>query len=137
MGSSKETIQDIIKSFSNLIFPMEDQSLIALKKVQKVTSGGIYLPDTIKDLKFLKIGTVVALGPGRTLDSGKGRKEVLFNVGDDVLFSERALMELGDDMEVVLSNLKIKTEGFEIGIVNVGSIILRLGKVDENSGNRS
>ncbi|HLB52111.1 MAG TPA: co-chaperone GroES [Chlamydiales bacterium] len=65
------------------IHPMGDRVVVEREEV-KTTKGGIYLPETAKEKP--KVGTVVAVGPGRVDNKGKVHP-VGVNVGDRVLFS--------------------------------------------------
>jgi len=73
------------------IEPLADRVLIKEEDTKKTkTDSGIYIPDTAKEDRGSKRGTVVAVGPGR-MDDGKlvvpgvsvGQK-VLFQWGDQI-----------------------------------------------------
>ncbi|HEU4395942.1 MAG TPA: co-chaperone GroES, partial [Planctomycetota bacterium] len=53
--------------------PLDDRVVVKPLDAEEVTAGGIVLPDTAKEKP--QKGTVVAVGPGKLLDSGK-RTEV-------------------------------------------------------------
>lgn len=72
------------------VMPLGDRVLVKReeKEVEK-SAGGIIIPDTAQKEKS-KIGTVVAVGPGRTSDEGlliptsiKPGSKVIFNAGWD------------------------------------------------------
>ena len=67
---------------------------------EEVTKGGIVLPDTAKEKP--QEGEVIAVGPGRLLDSGT-RVTIDLKVGDKVLFSKYAGNEVKlDDVEYLI-----------------------------------
>jgi chaperonin GroES len=67
--------------------PLGDRVVVERDESEKVTAGGIVLPDTAKDKPTR--GKVVAIGDGRLLDSGV-RSPFQVKVGDHVLFSSYA-----------------------------------------------
>ena len=67
------------------IKPLADKVLVQPSKGEDKTSGGIVLPDTAKERP--QEGTVVAVGPGRTLDSGE-KVKIGVKEGDTVIYSK-------------------------------------------------
>ncbi|MFZ4507882.1 MAG: co-chaperone GroES [Fimbriimonas sp.] len=67
------------------IKPLGDKVVVELIELEDKTASGIYLPDSAK--KKPTEGKVVAIGNGRTLDSGE-RNTLTVKVGDRVLFSK-------------------------------------------------
>jgi chaperonin GroES len=67
------------------ILPLDDRVVIEILDAEEVTAGGIVLPDTAKEKP--QRGEVVAVGPGKLLDSGK-RAPCCVAVGDIVLFGK-------------------------------------------------
>ena len=57
------------------------------EKAEERTAGGIVLPDSAKDKPSR--GTIIAVGDGRLLDTGK-RAPLQVKVGDKVLFTSYA-----------------------------------------------
>lgn len=51
------------------IRPLHDRVVVERSEAEKKTAGGIVLPDTAKEKP--RRGTVIAVGPGRTLESGE------------------------------------------------------------------
>jgi chaperonin GroES len=86
--------------------PMNDKVVVEREEASDVTSGGIVLPDSAKDKA--NRGVIVAVGPGKVLDSGK-RGEMQVKVGDRVLFTSYApeTIELGDDEFLLMSESDI------------------------------
>ena len=79
--------------------PLEDRVVVKRLEAEEKTAGGIVLPDTAKEKP--KQGKVVAVGPGKTLDSGK-KAELTVKVGDRVLFASYAGTEVKVDGEELL-----------------------------------
>ena len=81
--------------------PMDDRILIEAHEAQERTSGGIILPDNAREKP--QRGTVVAVGPGKLLDSG-ARGEMGVRVGDDVFYGKYAGTEvdMGEDKYIVI-----------------------------------
>jgi chaperonin GroES len=51
------------------LIPLEDRIVVKPQEAETKTAGGIVLPDTAKEKPLM--GKVVAVGPGKMLDSGK------------------------------------------------------------------
>ncbi len=86
------------------IRPLDDRVVVSPKEAEEVTAGGIVLPDTAKEKP--QRGAVVAVGPGRLLDSGE-RGEPSIKEGDEVIYSKYG----GSDIEVDGEEYKILREG--------------------------
>lgn len=67
--------------------PLFDKVMIELKEVEKTTLSGLVLPDS--DKKKSNQGTIIAVGPGRTLDNGQVLPMSVC-VGQTVLFNKFA-----------------------------------------------
>lgn len=83
--------------------PLDDRVVVKPMEAEEVTAGGIVLPDTAKEKP--QRGKVVAVGPGRLLDSGN-RGELAVAVGDEVIFGKYG----GTDIEVDGEDIKILRE---------------------------
>jgi len=81
--------------------PTDDRILIEPGEADETTAGGIILPDSAREKP--QRGTVVAVGPGKMLDSGK-RGEMCVRLGDEVFYGKYAgtEVEFGGDKYVVL-----------------------------------
>jgi chaperonin GroES len=66
--------------------PLSNRVLIEPVEEEKVSKGGIVLPDSA-DKKKQSRGTVIAIGPGRVNDKGE-RMPVSVAIGQKVLFKE-------------------------------------------------
>jgi chaperonin GroES len=65
--------------------PLADRVVIQPKEADEKTSGGIILPDTVKEKPVE--GTIVAAGPGKVSDNGELVK-MSVKVGDKVLYGK-------------------------------------------------
>ncbi len=85
------------------IRPLDDRVVVEPIEAEETTSGGIVLPDAAKEKP--QRGTVVAVGPGKLLDSGS-RGELSVTVGDEVIYGKYG----GSDIEVDGDEVKILRE---------------------------
>jgi len=83
--------------------PLDDRVVVEPMDAEEMTAGGIVLPDSAKEKP--QRGKVVAVGPGRLLDSGE-RSAVSVKVGDHVLFGKYG----GTELEVNGRDIKILRE---------------------------
>lgn len=83
--------------------PLDDRVVVEPLEAEETTAGGIVLPDTAKERP--QRGTVLAVGPGKLLDSGE-RSTVSVAVGDEVIFGKYA----GTDIEIDGREIKILRE---------------------------
>ena len=79
--------------------PLGDRVVIRPLAREEVTKSGIVLPDTAKEKP--QQGEVLAVGPGRTLDSGE-RVNMDVKNGDRVLFAKYAGTEFKLEEEELL-----------------------------------
>jgi chaperonin GroES len=86
--------------------PLGDRVVIRPLAREEVTKSGIVLPDTAKEKP--QQGEVLAVGPGRILDSGE-RVNMDVKSGDKVLFAKYAGTEfkLEDEELLILSEKDI------------------------------
>lgn len=84
--------------------PLDDRVVVKPIEAEETTAGGIVLPDSAKEKP--QRGSVLAVGPGRLLDSGK-RGELSVNVGDEVIYGKYG----GSDIEINGDDYKILREG--------------------------
>ena len=85
------------------IRPLDDRVVVEPMEAEERTAGGIVLPDTAKERP--QRGKVVAVGPGRLLDSGE-RAAMSVAVGDEVIYGKYG----GTDIEVNGEEVKILRE---------------------------
>lgn len=91
--------------------PLDDRVVVEPVDAEETTAGGIVLPDAAREKP--QRGKIVAVGPGRLLESGD-RAEMSLAVGDEVLFGKYG----GTDIEV---------EGVEVKILRESDILAKLG----------
>ncbi len=89
------------------IKPLGDKVLVQPNTGNETTAGGIVLPDSAKERP--QEGKVIAVGPGRTLDSGS-KSEVGVKVGDTVIYSK-------------YGGTEVKLDGTEYLILDESSIL--------------
>lgn len=78
------------------IKPLADRVVIKVLESEEKTKSGIVLPDTAKEKP--QMGKVVAVGPGKMLDSGQ-RVAPEVKIDDKVLFAKYAGTEVKLDDE--------------------------------------
>jgi chaperonin GroES len=83
------------------LVPLGDRVVVRPKQREEMTKSGILLPDTAKEKP--QEGEVIAVGPGRVLDSGQ-RVEMELKVGQTVLYAKYAGTEfkLDEDEYLIL-----------------------------------
>jgi chaperonin GroES len=89
------------------IRPLGEKVLVQRLEAESKTAGGIVLPDTAKEKP--KRGTILSIGDGRLLDTGK-RHPLQVKKGDQVLFTSYAGTE-------------VKVEGQEMIIMDESDIL--------------
>ena len=95
--------------------PLEDRIVVQPVEAEEKTAGGLFLPDTAKEKP--QRGTVIAIGPGKTLDSGS-RAEMSVAVGDEVIYGKYS----GSDIEV---------DGQEVKILRESDVLAKVVKESE------
>ncbi len=73
------------------VHPLGNRVLVKPREEEERTPGGIILPDTAKEKP--QEGVVVAVGPGKLLDSGE-RRPIAVREGDIIIFSKYAGTEI-------------------------------------------
>ncbi len=84
---------------STKLRPLGDRVVIQPTPREEMTKSGIVLPDTAKEKP--QEGTVLAIGPGRTLDDGS-REAMDVQEGQKVLYAKYAGTEFKVDGEELL-----------------------------------
>jgi chaperonin GroES len=79
--------------------PLGDRLVVKPMAREEMTKSGIVLPDTVKERP--QEGTILAVGPGRTLDDGS-REPIEVAVGEKILFQKYAGTEFKLDEEDLL-----------------------------------
>jgi chaperonin GroES len=83
--------------------PLDDRIVVEPNEAETTTSSGLVIPDTAKEKP--QQGTVLAVGPGRTLDNGTVAPMGV-KVGDTVLYSKYGGTEVsvaGKDLLILSS----------------------------------
>ena len=83
--------------------PLDDRVVVQPTDAEETTAGGIVLPDAAQEKP--QRGTVLAVGPGRLLESGE-RCEIALELGDEVLYGKYG----GTDVEVDGAEVKVLRE---------------------------
>ena len=81
--------------------PLDDRVVVQPLSAEEKTAGGIVLPDAAKEKP--QRGKVVAVGPGRLLDSGD-RSPIAVSISDEVLFAKYGGTEIevdGDEVKIL------------------------------------
>ena len=73
------------------IKPLADRVVVQAEVAEEKTASGIILPDTAKEKP--QMGKIVAVGPGKTSDSGSNIKMTV-KVGDKVLYGKYSGTEI-------------------------------------------
>ena len=92
------------------IKPLDDRVLVQQSEAEEKTAGGIVLPDTAKEKP--QRGKVVAVGPGKLLDSGARAKPDV-KVGDSVYYGR-------------YTGTEVKVGGVEYVIVKESDILAKV-----------
>lgn len=95
------------------IRPLGDRVLVKSVKEEEITAFGLVLPETVEKEKKME-GEVLAIGPGKLLDSGE-RSKMEVNIGDRVIFKS-----WGGD--------KVELDGEEYKILSQDDILAMLKK---------
>ncbi|MBX3016661.1 MAG: co-chaperone GroES [Bdellovibrionaceae bacterium] len=94
-----------------MLTPLDDRVLVLVEAGERVTPGGLFIPDTAS-MTGNHRGTVVSVGSGHRTKKGQLRPLEL-KVGDQVLFSEYA----GTEVSLENQNFKILRETDILGLV--------------------
>nr|BFD64249.1 hypothetical protein BdHM001_29300 [Bdellovibrio sp. HM001] len=98
---------------SNFVTPLDDRLIVQVSGAEKMTAGGLYIPDTVADTSGNLQGYVVAAGRGHINKKGHLRPMDV-QVGDKVVFSEYA----GTKIKIQNEDLIILREGDVMGVVS-------------------
>lgn len=84
---------------STSLKPLDDRLVVKRVEAEEKTAGGIVLPSSAQEKP--QLGEILAVGPGRLLDSGeRGKLDV--EVGDKVYFGKYGGTEVQVDGEEVI-----------------------------------
>lgn len=79
------------------IKPLHDRVIVKRVEEEDKTKGGIIIPDTAKEKPIM--GTIIAVGSGKSEGKGKGKIPLDVKEGDKILFSKYAGTEVTIDGE--------------------------------------
>jgi chaperonin GroES len=82
------------------IIPVKDNVLVQQDKPEEKTEGGLFMPQGARET-YKDIGTVIAVGPGRTTEDGE-TIPVSVQVGERVLFKRRPASALEGEWDGLL-----------------------------------
>lgn len=97
------------KKTSLKIRPLEDRVVVEPFEAEERTAGGIVLPDSAREKP--NQGKVIAVGPGKLLDSGE-RGQMSLKVGDRVLYGKYS----GNEIEIDGTKFVIMRESDVLGV---------------------
>jgi chaperonin GroES len=92
------------------LIPLEDRIVVKPQEAETKTAGGIVLPDAAKEKPLM--GKVIAVGPGKMLDSGK-YAAMSVKKNDVVLFGKYS----GSDIQLEGEEYKILRETEVLGVI--------------------
>ena len=90
--------------------PLDDRVVIKQLDAEEKTTGGIILPDTAKEKP--QMGTIIAVGPGKTLDNGK-RGKMSVKKKNKVVYGKY----IGSEIEIDREKYVILRESDILGII--------------------
>jgi chaperonin GroES len=97
---------------SNFVTPLDDRLMVQLSEMERMTPGGLFIPDTVADMSGNLHGTVVAVGRGHF--SKKGHLQPMdVKVGDKVVFAHHS----GSKIKIQNEDLIILRESDVMGVV--------------------
>jgi chaperonin GroES len=99
------------KTSMDQLTPTGDRVVIKPNEADKMTAGGIALPDSAQEKTYR--GKVLSVGPGRLLDNGQ-REPVEVAVGDEVLYDKWG----GTEIELNGADVRVMRLADIIGVVN-------------------
>ncbi|WP_374034055.1 co-chaperone GroES [Bdellovibrio bacteriovorus] len=98
---------------SGFVTPLDDRLMVQVSGSEKMTAGGLYIPDSVADTSGNLQGFVVAVGRGHMNKKGHVRPMDV-QVGDKVVFSEYA----GSKIKIQNEDLIILREADVMGVVS-------------------
>lgn len=87
---------------SRFVTPLDDRLVVQVKGSEKVTAGGLIIPDTVQNVAGHREGVVIAVGRGHRDHKGRLRPMDV-KKGDKILFSSRTDYKLNfQDVELLI-----------------------------------
>lgn len=109
----RETKPAKMLDLSGFVTPLDDRLLVQLSGSEKMTAGGLYIPDSVADTSGNLQGIVVSVGRGHMNKKGHVRPMDV-KVGDKIVFSQYA----GSKIKIQNEDLIILREPDVMGIVS-------------------
>jgi len=98
--------------WDQFLTPLDDRVIVQVSEGEKMTAGGLYIPDTVSDTSGNFKGLVLVAGRGHRDDKGKIHAMDV-QVGDSIVFSAFA----GAKMDLMGQEVRILRESEIMGIV--------------------
>ena len=95
--------------YKSFLKPLDDRMVVVVGEGEKITSGGLYIPDTVTDVSGNFKGKVMAIGRGHMNKKGKV-KPLDVSVGDQVVFSQ-------------FSGSKVDIEGGKVMVIRESDVL--------------
>lgn len=102
-----------LKNLQSFLTPLDDRIVVRLAGADKMTAGGLYIPDTVSDVSGNLRGHVVAVGRGHRDDKGRVRPMDVV-LGDQVIFAEFS----GSKIKIQNEDFIILREAEVMGVVS-------------------
>jgi len=90
--------------------PLDDRIVIKQSDAEEKTTGGIILPSIAKEKP--QTGKIIAIGPGKMLDSGK-RSKMSVKKNDEVIYAKY----IGSEVEIDGKKFVVLRESDILGII--------------------
>lgn len=107
-SSSNPKLVDV----SQFVTPLDDRLIVQLKSAERMTAGGLIIPDTVTDVSGHLEGTVLSVGRGHRDPKGRVRPMDVKR-GDKIVFSSFA----GAKLEYQNADLMILRETDVMGVI--------------------
>jgi Co-chaperonin GroES (HSP10) len=98
---------------SNFVTPLDDRLLVQTMGSERMTAGGLYIPDTVADVSGNLHGVVVSVGRGR-MDKKGHIHPMDVQLGDKVVFAQYS----GSKINIQNEDLIILRESEVMGVVS-------------------
>ena len=97
----------------NFVTPLDDRLIVQVEDQNRMTAGGLYIPDTVADARTFFKGVILAVGRGHRDVKGRVRPMDV-KVGDKVLFNSIS----GAKLTYQNVDLKILRETDVMGVID-------------------
>lgn len=100
--SSSSSVPMRLVDVSRFVTPLDNRLVVQVKGAEKVTAGGLIIPDTVQSVSGHREGVVIAVGRGHRDHKGRLRPMDV-KKGDKILFSARTDYKLNfQDVELLI-----------------------------------